>query len=201
MKNYHLSQREENVLLLLKKFDFMSRDQLNGYFKFGTIRNTNRILSNIAPYLNRLRHEYKTVYYLSRQGKAYVDCEKVRKKGMHVQHTIMRNDLWLFNDCPSDWKNEVKVSDGYTSIVMDAMFKDSWGRSHFVEVDHTQSMRENHVKIAKYKDLYKYGAIEEKLGHFPTLVWLTTTENRRKQLKEACEGLPAVMVFTTQDIN
>lgn len=195
-----LSDREEKILLLLKKFDFLNRDQLNKYFKFGTVRNTNLILNGLSDYLMKIREGYQTIYYLSKKGKTYVECERLRKKGGHVQHTIMRNDFWLYYECPKDWRNEIKVKDGYTKIIVDAMFTDNWDRSHFLEVDHTQTMIENRGKIKRYKELLGNGLIEEKLGHFPTIVWLTTTEYRREQLKKECDGLPAVMVFTINDI-
>ena len=195
-----LSERDEQILLLLKRFDFLTRDQLNHYFRFGTIRHTNRILRNLSEYLMTIREGYQTIYYLSKKGKDYVDCEKVRKKGGHVNHAIMRNDMWFFHDCPKDWVNEIKVSDGYANIVVDAMFTDNWDRRHFLEVDNIQKMKENRDKIKRYKELFQNGLIEEKLGHFPSIVWLTTTEHRRKQLIKECEGLPVVMVFTTRDI-
>lgn len=191
-----LSEREEKILLLLKKFDFMTRDQINQYFRLGSIRNTNRILYEMSNYLMKIREGYQTIYYLSKQGRAYADCEKIRKKGVHVRHTIMRNDMWLFYDSPYDWKNEIRVSDGATSVIADAMFSDGWDRRHLIEVDHTQTMKENRNKIKRYKELFQNGLIEE----FPTVVWLTTTEHRRKQLKETCGGLPVVMVFTVEDI-
>ena len=195
-----LTDRDERILLLLKRFDFLTRDQLNQYFRFGSNRHTNRVLRRLAPYLVSIREGYQSIYYLSSRGKAYVGCEKVRKKGGHVNHAVMRNDMWLFHDCPRDWKNEIKVSDGSATVVVDAMFTDNWDRKHFLEVDSTQSMIENRRKIKRYKELYQNGLIEEKLGHYPTLVWLTTTEHRRKELKDACEGLPVVMVFTVNDI-
>lgn len=195
-----LSDREEKILLLLKRFDFLTRNQLNQYFKLGSIRNTNRILNGMSDYLMRVREGYQTIYYLSKHGKSYVDCEKIRKKGGHVQHTIMRNDMWLYYDCPRDWKNEIKVSDGYVKVIVDAMFTDNWERKHFLEIDHTQTMKENRNKINRYKELLDNGLLEQKLGHFPSIVWLTTTEYRRKQLKDECKGLPVVMVFTTDDI-
>lgn len=200
MKKKQLKPREEKILLLLKKFDFMTRDQLNQYFKFGTIRHTNRILSGLSDYLMSIREGYQTIYYLSKKGKDYVDCEKIRKKGGHVLHTVMRNDLWLYFERPRDWKNEIKVSDGRETVIVDAMFTDDWERRHFLEVDNTQTMIENRRKIKRYNELFNNGSIEEKLGHFPTIVWLTTTEHRRKQLKDACEELPVVMVFTINDI-
>lgn len=194
-----LSQREELILLLLKRFDFMSRDQLNKYFKLGTIRNTNRVMSELSGYVMTIREGYQTIYYLSRHGKEYVDCDKVRKKGGHVQHILMRNDLWLHYNCPADWKNEIKVSDGSATVVVDSMFTNSV-QYHFLEVDHTQKMKENRNKIARYIELERNGLLKEKLGHFPTIVWFTTTELRRKQLIEACRELPITRVLTVADI-
>lgn len=184
----------------MKKFDFLTRDQLNNYFRLGTKRNTNRVLRNLSDYLMSIRDGQQSIYYLSREGKDYVDCDKVRRKGGHVNHAIMRNDMWFFNECPKKWKNEIKVSDGYATVIVDAMFTDNWDRRHFLEVDSIQKMKENRDKIKRYKELFKNGLLEEDLGHFPTIVWLTTTEHRRTQLKKECEGLPAVMVFTITDI-
>lgn len=177
----------------------MTRDQLQAYFKCGSIRNTNRILKNLAPYLLTIREGYQSIYYLNSDGRAYVDCEKVRKKASNVKHTVMRNDFWIYNGCPPDWRNEVKVSDGKVIAVVDAMFSKSL-QTHFLEVDHAQTMRENRVKIERFKELHERGLIEKTLGHFPVITWLTTTENRRKQLVEASKQLPRVKVYTMEDI-
>jgi len=147
----------------------------------------------------KIRDAYQTIYYLNKNGREYVGCDKIRKRGGHVAHTIMRNDAWLFYGCPSDWKNEVKVSDGNSHVVTDAMFMKAL-RYHFLEVDRTQPMKENKLKIARYKELERNGLIKEKLGHFPTIVFITTTELRRKQIIEACTGLPSVNVFTSNEI-
>ena len=196
MKVKQLSQRNEQILLLLKKFDFLTRDQLNSHFKLGTVRNANYVLRNLSEYLKTIRDGYQSIYYLSREGRDYVDCEKVRKKGGHVQHIVMRNDLWLYFKCPNDWRNEVKISDKNTSVVADAVFTRN-GFYHFLEVDNLQSMKENRAKINRYKELSD--SLVKQFGYFPTLVWLTTTEHRRKQLESACNGLN-FKVFTINDI-
>lgn len=199
MKKKSLSPREEQILLLLKKFDFLTRDQLCNYFKLGSIRNTNKILNRLSSYLNSFRDGYQSIYYLSKEGRLYVDCEKVRKKGGNIQHTIMRNEFWLFYGCPHDWRSEIKVSDQKTNVIVDAMFTKSL-RYHFLEVDHLQPMKENRTKIKRYKDLYINGSLARTLQHFPTIVWLTTTELRRKQLLEECKELPSVKVYTFNEI-
>lgn len=196
MKKTRLSQRDEEILLLLKKFDFLTRDQIATYFKLGKVGNANRVLRNLSDYLMTIREGYQSIYYLSKEGRDYVECEKIRKKGGHVQHIIMRNQFWLFYGCPGDWKNEIKVSNGKSSIVADAMFSRN-GFKCFLEIDNLQSMKENRYKVKRYKELMQ--SIVLNLGYYPTLVWLTTTELRRKQLEKACEGLK-VKVYTINDI-
>jgi len=183
----------------LKKFDFLTRDQIRRYFNLGKVGNANRVLRNLSKYLLSIREGYQTIYYLSKEGREYVCCEKIRKKGGHVAHTIMRNEFWLYYGCPYDWKCEIKVSDGKANVIVDAMFSKSL-LYHFLEVDHTQPMKENRIKIARYTELAKNGLIAQKLGHFPSVVWLTTTELRRKQLQEECRHLPNAKVYTIEDI-
>jgi hypothetical protein len=60
-------------------------------------------------------------------------------------------------------------------------------------------MKENRNKIEKYKGLYEEGSVKEKLGYFPPLIWLTTTELRKKQLTTLCNGIPYV-IYTINDI-
>lgn len=196
MKKKQLSDRDEQILLALKKFDFMTRDQINKYFKLGKVRNTNRVLKNLSSYLVSYREGNQSVYYLSKMGREYVECTKVRKKGNHVQHTIMRNEFWLFFKCPKDWKNEIKISNGTNTVVTDSMFTRN-GFQYFLEVDNIQKMKVNRDKINRYKNLMP--SLIQQFGYIPTLVWLTTTELRRKQLVEACEGLKC-QVYTMDDI-
>lgn len=196
MQKLKLSSRDEQILLLLKKFDFLTRDQLNQYFRLGTKSNTNKVLNRLSNYLTSIRDGYQSIYYLNKDGRNYVECEKIRKKGGHVQHFVMRNQFWLHNGCPRDWRNEVKISDGKMAVIADAVFSRN-GFYHFLEVDHLQSMKENRMKVNRYKELSD--SLVKQFGYYPTLVWLTTTEHRRKQLESACNGLN-FKAFTINDI-
>ncbi|MFL1998335.1 replication-relaxation family protein [Lysinibacillus irui] len=196
MRKKTLSNRDEKILLLLQQFDFLNRDQINKYFNLGKVCNTNRVLRNLSEYLLNIREGYQTIYYLSQAGRTYVDCQKVRKKGSHVKHIVMRNQFWLFYNCPKDWQNEVKISNGNCSVVTDAMFTRN-GFKYFLEVDNLQTMKANRDKITRYKDLMT--SLLQQFGYIPTLVWLTTTELRKKQLEEACRGLKC-LVYTMNDI-
>ena len=197
MKTKVLTQRQEKILLLLQKFDFLTRDQLNRYFHLGSIRNTNHVLNNLSEYLHCVRNGYQSIYYLSSEGRQYVGCEKIRKKGSHIEHTIMRNELWMYFKCPNTWKNEVKIANSKSYVIADASFNLD-GFQCFVEVDNLQNMKENREKIKRYKELMQ--SIVLKLGHYPTLIWFTTSEVRKKQLEQSCEGLK-VKIIVKNDIN
>lgn len=174
----------------------MTRDQISEYFKLGKKRNANRVLRNLSTYLSSFRDGYDTIYYLNNLGCIYVDCDKTRRVSSNVQHTIMRNDFWMFYNFPYDWKNEVKISDGQTNIVADSMFTRN-GFKHFLEVDNIQKMKINQEKIKRYKTLSESLLLQ--FGYYPTIVWMTTTDLRRKNLEKACEGLKC-KVYTIDDI-
>lgn len=193
-----MNQRQEQILLSLKKLDFLNRDQLQNIHNLGKVRNANRVLKDLSPYLESYREDYSTIYYLNAEGRAYVNSTKVRRKNPFVNHTIMRNDFYIFAKYPTEWTNEVKISDGTTTIFADTWFK-SKGRFHFLEVDSLQKMKENRMKIKNYTALYNAGHLANHFGYFPQLIWLTTTELRRKQLKELCTDIPCI-VYTIEDI-
>jgi hypothetical protein len=183
----------------LKKLDYLNRDQLAKIHRLGKVRNTNRILKELSPYLSSFREEYSTIYYLNKEGRAYVNSQKIRKKNSLVNHVIMRNDFYIYSGYPHDWQNEIRVKDDDYTIICDAYFK-RHGRYHFLEVDSFQKMSENKKKVERYAGLMKNGAVEKQLGYFPQLLWLTTTELRRKQLTELCKTIPNTAVFTIDDI-
>ncbi|MGG1676650.1 replication-relaxation family protein [Neobacillus sp. NRS-1170] len=193
-----LSERQERMLLSLKKLDFLNRDQISTIHRLGTKRNTNRILKELSPFLSSFREENSTIYFLNKDGREYVNSKKERKKNKFVNHVLMRNDFYIFAGYPHEWKNEMKIRDDKFTVVCDAWFKSN-GKYHFLEVDSLQKMKANRAKITQYKGLFENGAITEHLGYFPLLIWLTTSEFRKRQLIELCEGLPS-RVYTINDI-
>lgn len=182
----------------LKKLDYLDRDQLNRIHRLGTIRNTNRILKQLSLYLSSYREDYSTIYYLNKEGREYVTSEKIRKKTNFANHVLMRNQFYIYSGFPSEWKNEMLLDDGEFKLICDAWFKLN-GKYHILEVDYQQTMKENANKIAKYRGLYNNKIMENKLGHIPPLLWVTTSELRKKKLIELCKGLP-YGVYTINDI-
>lgn len=142
----------------------------------------------------------ENIYYLNANGRELVDCNKIRKSTGNIDHYIMRNYIYIMCHCPVSWKNEVRFkSIGKTNKdtvvnVADAYFKH--GDAYIViEVDHTQKMKKNKIKIEKYKILKERGAFGPMT---PKFIWITTTEYRRKELLKLCEGLQ-VQVLTITD--
>lgn len=173
----------------MKRLDYLSRSQIQRIHRLGSDRNARRILNSMKAYLSDFRDGEK-IYYLNQEGRERVQCQKPRKKTIQARHYLMRNELFIHFGQPITWKNEVRF--GYKDIalvVADAIFKKN-SAHHVVEVDHTQKMSKNRIKIEKYRKIKEEGVFK--------LVWITTTEYRRKQLEKLCEGLD-VQIFTIND--
>ncbi|WYD68271.1 hypothetical protein [Bacillus phage PK1] len=162
------------------------------------MRNTNRVLSSLSPYLSSFREGYDTIYYLSALGRDYTGSKKIRRKTQFVSHVIMRNEFYLFSKCPAEWKNELRIKDGDDSIIPDAWFKAN-NMYHFLEVDLTQKMAANRQKVRKYLGFFERRRLEGHFGYFPPLIWLTGSQVRKRQLEGLCESIPSV-VYTIDDI-
>ncbi|WP_306453842.1 replication-relaxation family protein [Bacillus sp. 7884-1] len=188
-------QREERILLSLKKLDYLSRSQLQTLHGLGSARNASRVLKNMEQYISSFR-DSENIYYLNKEGRERVNCQKVFKKTMQARHVLMRNDLYIACGQPATWKNEMKLEvKGRVSVIADALFIRE-RRYHIVEVDHTQKMGKNRTKVERYRKLIDLGVFEKQ----PLFLWVTMTEYRRKQLLSLCEGLD-VKVFTIRDFH
>lgn len=182
-------EREETILLSLKKLDYLTRSQLQTLHDLKSDRNAQRILKQMDEYVCSFR-DGENIYYLNAKGRERVESQKIRKKTSNVTHFIMRNYLFIAYNRPASWKNEIRIkSQGQTpkdnvTVVADAVFKRD-NRWHLVEVDNTQTMMKNENKVARYRKLFERKA----LGDHPKLIWITQTEYRKKRLREICNGL------------
>lgn len=187
-------KRQEQILLSMKKCDYLSREQVEKLHNLGKSRNAHRVLNDMSEYLSTFTHERKNIYYLNKEGRERVGASKIRKKTPMINHYLMRNDLYIFLGKPFTWKNEMKISVPKTkvSIVADAQFKIDKTHDYFIEVDYKQSMKKNESKIKRYAQLHEYN---------PSfmLIWVTTTHYRKIKLQDLCEGLNA-QVYLWDDI-
>lgn len=188
-------QREENILLSLKKLDYLNRSQIQTMHNLGSDRNAQRVLQNLGEYLSSFK-DGENIYYLNKEGRERVNSKKILKKTTQARHYIMRNSIYIAYGCPSSWRNEIKLEvPKHVKVIADALFqKDK--RYHIVEVDHTQKMSKNKSKVERYRKLIDLGVFQIQ----PKFIWITTTELRRKQLTSLCEGLDA-QIFTVKDFH
>lgn len=160
-------------------------------------RNAYRVLQSISDYVNYF-YQGERVYYLNEKGRKYVDSDVVRMKITTAQHYIMRNDLYIHLGQPKTWRNEIRISSGEgrheIKVVADAHIVEN-NKHTVIEIDHTQSMSKNRVKVRKYRDLIQRGTFKQ----LPKMIWVTTSEYRRELLYELCEGLD-VKVYLPFDI-
>jgi Replication-relaxation len=197
MNNLQKSRlREEQILLSLDKHGFLTRSQLQRLHSLGTSRNASRIMKNMGEYLNSFR-ENENVFYLNKRGRERIGSSTIRTRTLQIHHILMRNELYLFFKQPGYWQPEIPVAVGDLKLIPDVLF--ATDQYYFAEIDHTQKMIVNQHKIQKYKELKKTNAFQERYKHFPKLIWITTTEHRKKQLKNLCKELDHE-VYTLEDL-
>ena len=187
--------REESILLSLKKLDYLTRKQLQILHDLKSDRNAQRILKEMDKYLSSF-YDGHNVYYLNKEGRERVNCDVIRKKTHNVNHYLMRNDVYIDYECPESWRNEIRfISQKGKSkfvVVCDATFEKD-GITYLVEIDNTQTMKKNRVKIEKYRRMIERNVF----GGMPRLIWVTTTPYRAELLKELCDGLEVGIYLTT----
>lgn len=180
----------------MKKLDYLTTSQLQQIHGLKSLRNAQKVIKGMEQYLSVMR-DGENIYYLNAEGRAMVDCQKIRKSTGNVRHFIMRNGIYIRYGKPATWRNEIKItSKGATKKdtvvnVADALFKrdNVW---HIVEVDNEQRWQNNGRKMANYRELVKRGTFGEKP---PLFIWVTALESRKAKLTKLCEGLN-VVVYT-----
>lgn len=192
-----LNERQEQILLSLKNFDYLTVNQIHKLHDLKSKRNAYRVIRQIEPYTNVFKDDGRNVYYLNKKGREYVDCSKKRTKLTSANHYLMRNDLYIHLNCPRTWKNEIRMkyqsSKNKIILIADAHYQTN--KHHLIEIDNTQKMQKNKIKIEKYRRLIEKGVFKG----FPELIWVTTSKYRQQALMELCDGLD-VQVFLNTDI-
>lgn len=187
-----LNQRQEKLLLLLKRFDYLTIKQFQGLHDLKSDRNAYRVIKRLEPYLNVFKDDGINVYYLNEKGREYVNSDKKRTKLTTVKHYLLRNDLFIHSGKPATWENEIRMEYEYGNnkiiAVADAHYTTVAypnHKHHIVEIDHEQKMKKNKIKIEKYRRLIEKGVFKG----MPLLVWVTNTEYRKAALSELMDGL------------
>jgi hypothetical protein len=194
-------QRDYSILTTLDLLGMATRSQLQAIHQLGSNRNATRILKNLEKYTSHFR-VIENIYYLNKEGRELIGSTKVVTKTLQYEHTIMRNDIYVHFQCPKNWMNEYVIPAKEFRIVADSVFQ-AEKEVYFLEVDNMQKMKQNYEKIDKYKRFKEMGLWQQQnAGHFPTLLFYTTKDNRQNQLREYCKQKELkALVYTKEDLN
>lgn len=167
---------------------------LRGIHDLKSYRNACYVLKKIEPYVNTTFFNKEKVFYLNKQGLSFIDSDKQQVKKSNLEHTLLRNEAYMYLNCPLDWKNEcvleyevmqpnnlgivIKGMNVVTKskMVADAVYKRN-GYTHIVEIDNTRHMQDNHKKIKSYTDCFK--SLDT-----PRLQIFTTTVDRKRKFEK-----------------
>ncbi|MFS0780118.1 hypothetical protein [Bacillus sp. 1P06AnD] len=134
------------------------------------------------------------MYYLNKAGRSLIGSDKEIKRASNIEHSLLRNDAYLYLNCPLDWQSEAVleyvVEQPRTAgiivkgmavatknkMVADAVYKRN-GYTHIVEIDNVRDMIDNKKKLQSYKDCFRY-------LDTPRLEIFTTTQDRKKKFEK-----------------
>ncbi len=179
--------RQMAILATIRKLQFATRRHLMSVHDMGGIRNANRIMGDLKPYVSKAMEGKEYVYYLNKEGHAmFGDDGKVVSRGK-LAHALLRNEAWLHLFCPDDWQIETDIryikNKEKKKIVPDVKFRDEENILHVVEVDRSQKMKVNEEKLKKYEEftqIYK----QKHNGKMPVIHFFTVTKYREMRLEE-----------------
>lgn len=180
-------QRQMAILSTIRTLQFATRRHLMAVHDLGGIRNANRVIKDLKPYVNIAYYKKEHVYYLNRAGRElFADTERIPLP-TKLPHFLLRNEAWLWLNCPDNWQIESEIrytKDGAKKrIIADAKYKDEYGILHAVEIDRAQKMKANEEKLKKYAEytqLYK----QTYNGKKPVIHFFTISSYRQQKLEQ-----------------
>lgn len=179
-------KRQEKILLSLSDLTYATSEQLQIINKLGSNRNARRILYELEQdkLIKSITYQRK-IYYLTNKGNDFIGRGNTRLSKHEIQHTLMRNDLYIRLGMPITWQKEAKIIvNDEVVLISDARFEKG-GKYYFVEIDNKQSMRTNMDKIKKYSDVFKL--MYNQFNYHPLLIWYSLSVIRKNKLKESCK--------------
>ncbi|EKS8363147.1 MULTISPECIES: replication-relaxation family protein [Bacillus] len=187
MQTHIKLNRQMMILTSIRKLKFATRRHLMAIHDMGGIRNANRILKDLSPYVNSTVYKKEYVYYLNKQGRALFDDTEKIVPTIRLEHSLMRNEAWLYLFCPEDWQIEApiryKIHDKKKTIIPDVKYRDSDGILNAVEIDRTQMMNVNSEKMNRYGEFTVYYK-NKYSGKVPIIHFFTLTAYRQKTLEQ-----------------
>ncbi|WP_155890059.1 hypothetical protein [Peribacillus kribbensis] len=161
-------------------------------------RNACRIVGKLKPYIHETFYNKEKVVYLNRDGRELIGSSHEVKKSGQIEHTLLRNEAFVYFNCPLDWKPEREfvvnlpvenkldfIVSGVNvvnkkKVVCDASFSRN-GYLHIVEIDNKRAMADNKTKLDTYKEIFPH--LKQIYNQIPTLYFFTTTQQRKKKIE------------------
>lgn len=159
-------------------------------------RNACRVVRELEGFTNQIFYDREKVIYLNKEGRQLIGSAKEVKKSPLLEHTLLRNEAYLYFNCPMDWKTEytleraqepisaiqIKVEGlklKQKKVVADAVFTRN-NMMYLVEIDNTRNMSDNYKKIELYKEIMPDTAV---------LYFFTVSDNRKRKLQQWAKGM------------
>ncbi|MHA6481293.1 replication-relaxation family protein [Paenibacillus sp. strain BS8-2] len=180
------------ILESLDSHGFLTTSQIQRLHDLGGRRNTSRILNDMNDLLSSFQLEEK-VYYLSAKGRKEIGSSTARRRTLHTLHTLLRNEVYI-RFRPEYWRVEFPIKWGEETVIPDAIFRRD-GQFVFLEIDNTQTMAQNERKGSQYRALRETQIFQRKHGYFPTIMFVTGSEYRQKQLRALFDGMAIEVVM------
>ncbi|MFC5650924.1 replication-relaxation family protein [Paenibacillus solisilvae] len=188
--------RWTEILSSCDRFGYLTTSQIQRLHNLGGRRNTTRVLNDMSEFLTSFR-EGETVYYLNARGRKEIGSQTQRRRTLHVQHALIRNEVYIAYR-PDQWNEEKTLKWDDRIIIADALYRSN-GEYTLLEIDVTQPMAINEKKIGLYRELRDTGRWQAKNGPFPEVLYVTVSEYRQKRLATLLDGMNA-RVITVGDL-
>lgn len=191
-------KRWTQILSSLNRLEYATLKQIQRLHNLKSYENAYRVLRMMEKEgVITSEKRDKKIYYLTQKGKDVVGSDKQTPSKRMIEHTLMRNDLFIYLGCPGDWKTEAKTSTPTLEIISDARFSKK-GQKYFVEVDREVPMTENRKKIKKYKELNEI--FKRNYNRDIHLIFYTSSESRKGQLLKLLKESVPSQVYSIFDI-
>ncbi|WP_412860257.1 hypothetical protein [Cytobacillus horneckiae] len=192
--------RIEELLTTIDRLGMVKIKHLQAIHDLKSYRNACRVVKQLNSYVNETYHNKEKVIYLNKYGRDLIGSTKEDNKKHFMEHTFLRNDVYIHFNCPHDWKNEypIEVENNPHSfginfgnmsvinkrkLIADAAFRRN-GYLHLIEVDNLRKMIDNKKKVDTYREMFP------KLNdHTPILFIFTTTHDRRRKFEGLLQGI------------
>lgn len=164
-------------------------------------RNACYAVKSLKPYIHETFIGKEKIIYLNKAGRDLIGSSKEIKKTPLLEHSLLRNEVYLYFNCPLDWKTEctfeietaapntleMKIKGlkpvAKKKIVSDAAYVRN-GYLHLIEIDNTRNMKDNKKKIELYAEIMP--SIRK---YVPVLLFFTLSNLRKKKLENWCNGM------------